>query len=190
MTTLDPVAQRFKDLAHQVWYWPVVRGVLAVVLGVVALVWPGVTVVVIAMVVGAYAVVDGIFSLVEAVRYRALGGTALRVTLGLLTVGLGLLLLFWPGKSVTVVVWLLGLWAVLAGIVQLAAAVWLRRVPGSGWGWGVAVGLATLLFGILVLVNVQAGIVAIVWIVAVYAIVLGILLVVLGLRIRALGKAL
>ncbi|MCB7135663.1 HdeD family acid-resistance protein [Cellulosimicrobium marinum] len=189
MSIPDPILSAFSRTARQVWYWPVLRGVLAVVLGVVAIAWPQITAAAVIWVIGIFALVDGIVEIVEGVRRRGSGsGTALLVTMGVLSVGVGVVLLAWPGKTAVVLAWIIGFWAVVYGIFQTVASLDLRKVSGSGWWWGVIAGLLALVFGLLVLFNVNAGLVSIVWIIAVFAILWGVMLIAFGFQIRSLGK--
>ncbi len=189
MTTQDPILTAFSSTAKQVWYWPVLRGVLAIILGIVAIAWPGITAVAVIWVIGIFAVVDGIVEIVEGIRRRGAGnGTALLVTMGVLSLAVGVVLLVWPGKTAIVLTWIIGFWAVIYGLFQTVASIELRRVPGSGWGWGVLAGLLGIVFGLLVLFNVNAGLVSIVWLLGIFAIVWGVLLIAFGFQIRSLGK--
>jgi len=189
MVNQDPILAAFSSTAKQVWYWPVLRGVLAIVLGIVAIAWPDITAAAIIWVIGIFAVVDGIVEIVEGIRRRGTGnGTAVLVTMGVLSLAVGIVLLVWPGKTAIVLTWIVGLWAVVYGLFQTVASLELRKVPGSGWGWGVLAGLLGLAFGLLVLFNVNAGLVSIVWILAVFAILWGVMLIAFGIQIRSLGR--
>ncbi|MBD5785749.1 HdeD family acid-resistance protein [Cellulosimicrobium terreum] len=189
MTNQDPILTAFSSTAKQVWYWPVIRGVVAIIFGIVAIAWPDVTAAALIWVIGIFAVVDGILEIVEGVRRRGSGGgTALLVTMGVLSLAVGIVLLVWPGKTAVVLVWIIGFWLVVYGLFQAVSSLDLRKVPGSGWGWGVFAGLLALVFGLLVLFNVDAGLVSIVWIIAVFTIVWGVMLIVFGFQIRSLGK--
>jgi uncharacterized membrane protein HdeD (DUF308 family) len=189
MATADPILTAFASTARQVWYWPVVRGVLAVVLGVVALAWPAITATAFVWAVGVFAVVDGVVEIVEGVRRRGTGrGTAFLVTIGVLSVAVGVVLLVWPGKTAVVLTWIIGFWAVVYGLFQLVASLDLRRAAGSGWVWGALAGVLGVVFGLLVLFNVNEGLVSIVWLLGLFAILWGVLLVVFGFQVRSLGR--
>lgn len=179
----------FSSLAKQVWYWPVIRGVISILFGIVALVSPIATALALAVIIGIFAAIDGIVEIVDGVRYREYGGAGLRITMGVITLIFGIVVLAWPDKTTTVLIYLVAIWAILVGIFQFVVSFMLRSVPGSGWGWGVFVGLLTFLFGILVIAQPSAGLTTIIWIIGIYALVIGLLLVGLGVQIRSLGKS-
>ena len=184
----ETIIPTFASVARQVWYWTVIRGVLAVVFGVVALVAPISTAVSLAVVVAVFAIVDGLFEIVDGIRHRSTGGAGLRILQGVLTLAFGVVLVVWPAITALAIVWTIGLWAVVVGIIQVVVALSLRKVVRSGWGWGVVSGLVSVIFGILLLARPDAGLVSIIWVLGVYAIMLGVLLVGFGLQVRRLGK--
>lgn len=184
----EPLFPSFSSLAKQVWYWPVIRGVIAVIFGVVALVSPIGTAVALAVIVGIFAVVDGVVEIVDGIRYREYGGAGLRIAIGATTLIFGIVVLVWPGKTTVVLIYLVAIWSILVGIFQFVVSFMLRSIPGSGWGWGVAGGLVSFLFGILVIAQPSAGLTTIIWIIGIYALIIGAILIALGLQIRSLGK--
>src|SRR6476646_1080143 len=100
---------------------------------------------------------------------------------GIILILLGMAMLIWPKQSLWVfaiifVVYLFvdGIWALLAGISGIAGGLALRKHPGSGWGWFVTWGALALLFGIIVLFNPAALLVSLLWLVAIWAILAGI----------------
>lgn len=179
----------FSSLAKQVWYWPVIRGVAAILFGIVALVAPITTAIALAVVIGIFAVVDGVVEIVDGLPHRQYGGAGLRIATGVVTLVFGVVVLAWPDKTTTVLIYLVAIWAILVGIFQFVVSFMLRSVQGSGWGWGVFVGLLTFLFGVLVIAQPSAGLTTIIWLIGIYALIIGILLVGLGIQIRKLGKS-
>jgi uncharacterized membrane protein HdeD (DUF308 family) len=156
---------------RQVWMLGI-RGVLAIVFGIVALFWPGVTALALAIVFGAYAIVDGIGMLIAA--FRRHGDTAqrvLRAVAGVLGIALGLAALVWPGITAMILAVLIGAWAVITGALD----VWLATQVRGQWLLG-AVGVVSVIAGVLILVRPAAGAVAIAWAIGLYALVAGVLM--------------
>lgn len=175
------------------WAWFVVRGVMALVLGVIALLAPGLTLFVFALLFAAFSFADGLFQVIAGVRgarhhterYGAL------IFYGITGMVIGVLFVIWPLTSTMVyaflVILLIGLWAIVTGIFELAAAVRLRREIKGEWLLGLS-GFASLVLGaaILTLSALHPGltILTVSWIVAFYAFVSGVALIVLGIRMR------
>ncbi|HEX6470962.1 MAG TPA: HdeD family acid-resistance protein [Streptosporangiaceae bacterium] len=103
-------------------------GVLGVAAGVVALAWPGMTAVVLAILFGAWAVVTGVTEIAAAIRFRRqMHGEFLLGLAGLLSIIAGLIILAWPTIGVVTIAIILGIYAIMAGIVLIAMAARMRR---------------------------------------------------------------
>jgi uncharacterized membrane protein HdeD (DUF308 family) len=95
----------------------------------------------------------------------------LRIGLGVVSILFGILVLVWPGISLAILVIMVGIWAIVIGILQIASSVGHRAVPNSGWVWAIIGGALSILFGILVLIWPGTGVVSIIWIIGIWAIV-------------------
>jgi uncharacterized membrane protein HdeD (DUF308 family) len=168
-----------------------VRGVAALAFGLLALVWPEITVLALVLVFGAYALVDGLFALVAAVRGRqwAGGGRGWLLLEGLLGVGTGIVALVWPDITALALLWVIAFWAVLTGVLEIVAAVRLRRVLDNEWLLILA-GFLSIVFGLILMIWPRLGAVGLVWLIGIYAIAFGIVLLGLALRLRGLGRRL
>jgi uncharacterized membrane protein HdeD (DUF308 family) len=183
--TVPPnTAAGFPSLAKKIWIFAIIRGVLGIIFGLIALFAPIATAVVLAIVIGVYAIVEGVFDIIEAIRHRGSSSMVLRIVLGAVSILFGILVLVWPGMSLGILVILVGVWAIIIGVLQIMSSVRHRAVPNSGWIWGIIGGALAILFGILVLVRPGAGLVSIIWIIGIWAIVWGITLIVLGVQLR------
>lgn len=171
------------DLARS-WWLVVLRGALAVAFGVIALFWPGAALGALVLLFGAYALTDGAFAVVSAFRAAGRGMRwwpfALEGVIGVLA---GLAALLFPGGAALALVTLLAVWAIMTGVLEIVAAVRLRREIENEWLLGLA-GVLSLAFGVIVLFMPAAGAVAIAWTVGAYALLFGISLIVLGFRLR------
>jgi uncharacterized membrane protein HdeD (DUF308 family) len=174
--------------ARQYWWLPVVRGALAIIFGLIAVIWPHITAGAILWVVAIFAIVDGIVAIYDAIRYRSEGGTALGVTLGAVAVIFGIIALVWPGPTITVFAVIVGIWAIVAGLIQLVASIDLRSVIGSGWGWGMVTGSLTIVLGLLLLFWPKSSVAALVVVLGIWAFVVGLLLIAIGFQVRRVGK--
>lgn len=170
------------------WWMLLIRGIAAIIFGVLAFIWPGVTVWVLVVMFGAYALVDGIFSLIAAFamrdRVERWWVMALEGVIGILA---GIVVFVWPGVSALVLLYVIAIWAIITGILEIVAAIQLRREISGEWLLGLA-GLASIVFGVLAILFPGAGALAVIWLIAAYAILFGIVLVALAFRVRRLHQ--
>ena len=191
MSTFSPssISPDYAKIAKGAWIWAIVRGVCAILFGIIALVAPLTTALALAIVIGVFAIVDGVIDLVDAVRHRGTSGVGLRVFLGVVSLLFGLILLVWPGKTIGFMVILIAIWSIVIGVLQIVANLGIRKESGSAWVWGVISGALGVIFGILVLFNLSIGLVALIWLMGIWAIVFGVALLVLGLQVRKASQA-
>ena len=190
MSTIpNPVSSTYADIAKGAWIWAVLRGVIAVIFGVIAISSPITTAIVLATVIGVFAIIDGIIDIVDAIRHRGTSGVGLRVFLGVISLLFGIIILVWPGKTVGFMVILIAIWSIAIGLLQIIANVGIRKEAPGAWVWGVISGALGVIFGILVLFNLGIGLVALMWMLGIWAIVFGLALIVLGLQVRKAAKA-
>src|SRR5262249_36726098 len=116
-----------------------IAGVLGVVLGFAALVWPGVTAMILAIVIGVWAIVTGAIDIWAATQFR---GQWLPGIVGALSALAGLVILIRPTVGAVAIAWVIGLYAIIAGILMLVATWQLRHSPsGRGRGHPAAAGI-------------------------------------------------
>jgi uncharacterized membrane protein HdeD (DUF308 family) len=187
-TVPSNTAAGFPSLAKKIWIFAIIRGILGVLFGLIALFAPITTALVLAIVIGAYAIVDGIFDIVEAIRHRGSSSMVWRIMLGAVSILFGILVLVWPGISLGILVIMVGVWAIVIGILQIISSARHRAIPNSGWVWGIIGGALAILFGILVLVRPGTGLITIIWIIGIWAIVWGIIFIVLGVQLRKAAR--
>jgi uncharacterized membrane protein HdeD (DUF308 family) len=166
------------------WGAIALRGVIAVLLGVIAIVWPGPTVGVLVILLGAFALVEGVANVVAGVRGRE--GWA--IAEGVISVVVGIVIVIWPAITALVLLYIVATWAIITGIVRIVAAIQLRRVVRNEWLL-LGSGLASVIFGVIAAVFPGAGILALIWLLGAWLIVLGVLLIALALSLRQLAHA-
>lgn len=166
------------------WWAVVLRGVLALVFGLIALFTPEITLSALILLFAAYALVDGVFAFVAGVRAAARherwGALILE---GVSGIAAGVLTFVWPGMTALVLLYLIAVWAILTGVFEVVAAVRLRQEITGEWMLGLS-GLASVVFGVLLVIYPTTGALAVVWVIGAYAVLFGVLLVGLGLRLR------
>ena len=166
------------------WGWIVLRGVVAVLFGVVAFAWPSITLAALVIVWGAYALADGVLALIAAWQVRDQGKPFWSlVIVGLLGIAAGVVTFMWPAITALSLLMIIAAWAVVMGIFQIVAAVRLRKVIEGEWWLGLS-GLLSVIFGIAMFAQPGAGALAVIWVIGAYAILFGILLIALGVRLK------
>jgi uncharacterized membrane protein HdeD (DUF308 family) len=176
--------QAFLEQLGKNWGWIALRGVAAVLFGLLAFAWPGKTVFVLVLFFGAYALVEGIFALIGAFKLRDAGRPMWTfVVIGLLGIAAGIVTFFWPGITALALLTLIAVWAFFMGIFQIVAAVRLRKEIDHEWLLGMS-GLLSVVFGVAMLARPVEGLIAIVWVIAAYSVVFGILLIALAFRLK------
>jgi uncharacterized membrane protein HdeD (DUF308 family) len=166
------------------WWLLLLRGVAAIVFGVLAFLWPGVTLLTLVFFYGAYVLVDGALALWAAVT-RA-GGMAPRwwlALVGVLGVVAGLLTFFWPGVTALVLIMFMGAWSLVRGVFEIVGAIQLRKEIDNEWML-ILGGVLSVIFGLGVMLLPGAGALALIWVIAIYAVAFGIVTVLFALRLR------
>ena len=166
------------------WWVVLLRGVLAILFGVLAYTWPGLTALILVTIWGAYALIDGIVGVVAGIR----GKWGSLVVLGVIGIAAGIVAFLWPGLTAITLLWVIAFWAIVAGVLQISAAIRLRKEVQGEWLW-ILSGILTVALGVLFFMYPGAGILSVTWLVAALAIVWGILLVMLSFKLKGLkGK--
>ena len=168
------------------WWTLVLRGIAAIIFGILAYIWPGITFTVLVLFFGAYALWDGIFALIGAFRTQGERRWAF-VLEGLVGIAAGVLTFIWTGAATLALLLVIGAWAIVTGIFEMIAAIRLRQEIEGEWLLLLS-GVLSVLFGIAIAVWPAAGLLAVIWMIGAYAIVFGVLLTVLGFRLRNWNK--
>ncbi len=172
------------------WWALLIRGIAALLFGILAIVWPGLTLGALVILFGAYALVDGVFTLVNAFSGLSTMQRWWMVALeGVAGIIFGLLVFFWPGLSALALLYFIAAWAIITGVMEVIAAIQLRREITGEWFLALA-GVASILFGVIAFIAPGAGALALIIFIAAYAIVFGIALILLSFRVRSFDRAL
>jgi len=166
------------------WWLLLLRGIFAILFGVLAFIWPGLTLVTLVLLYGAFALVDGVTSLIAAFTGSAKPvPTWWLVVVGLLGIAAGIVTFAWPGITAIVLVVLIGAWALVHGIFEIIGAIQLCKEIDNEWML-ILGGVLSVLFGLLVIFAPGAGALGLLWAIASYSILFGVLFIGLALRLR------
>jgi uncharacterized membrane protein HdeD (DUF308 family) len=172
------------DALTRYWWIPVIRGICGIVFGVLAFAFPAAALAVIVLWFGAWALVDGVFSVVGAIAGRGTNREwVFDLIGGLLGIAVGILTFHSPGITALGLLLYIAAWSLVRGVVDIAVAIKLRRELAGEWLLILA-GIASIAFAVLLLWNPGPGALALLWLIATYAIVFGLLAVIFGFKIR------
>jgi uncharacterized membrane protein HdeD (DUF308 family) len=170
------------------WWLVALRGAAAIVFGILAFATPGLTLAVLILLFGAYALVDGIANIIAVFRrHEAEQPWWALLVEGIVSVAAGVVAFVWPGLTAIALVYLIGAWAVITGVLEIVAAVRLREEI-QGEAWLILSGALSVVFGLLVMFAPGAGALAVVFYIGAYAIVFGALLLGVAFRLRAVRE--
>ena len=189
---MSDVTQSVRSVVKSVWWLTLLRGILAIVIGIVAIAAPAGFAVTLAVFVGVYLVLDGATFIYYAVRGRRVDSFWMwALAIGLLDMVAGVIVLLSPGLfaavSTWLFLWLLALAALVGGVVGTVALI-AESPKRQDWGWLLVGNVLSVVFGILMIVvlvgNPVGTLAAFFWVVGVYAIILGVFLIVTALVVR------
>ncbi|MFE5292435.1 HdeD family acid-resistance protein [Isoptericola sp. NPDC056618] len=175
-------------LARRLWYWPVVRGVLALLFGLLAIFLPDKTPTLLVQVFGVFVLVDGLVSIVDGIRRRGTSAGSVNTGVGIVALVLGALLLLLPKVFLGVVLILVAVWALIFGLLQLFVVPAMRGRGGASWVWNLLAGLLLLALAVVCFVNPADAIVGLSIVIGVFAVIIGIVMIALGFKLRQLGQ--
>ena len=165
----------------------IVRGIASVLFGVLTIFHPGASVAAIVLVYGVYALSDGALLLGFAFRYE--GRKTPFIVRGLISIAAGIVALLFPGATALALYVLVGAWALTGGAAELGIAIAARR-EGAMVGGLFAAGILSLACGVALLALPAAGMVALLGLIAAYAIANGAFFVAVGIHIHGLTRTL
>jgi uncharacterized membrane protein HdeD (DUF308 family) len=170
------------------WWLLLLRGIAAIVFGVLTFVWPGLTLLTLLFLYGAFALVDGILSLAAAIMGGVPAPRWWLAIVGILGLAAGILTFAWPGVTALVLLLFIAFWAIATGVMQIVGAIRLRKEIDNEWLL-IFCGVLSVIFGLILIAQPQTGALALAFVIGFYAILEGIGLVGLSLRLRGHSHA-
>jgi uncharacterized membrane protein HdeD (DUF308 family) len=166
------------------WWALVIRGLAAVAFGILTFFKPSISLLSLVILWGAYALVDGVFAIVHSIRgARIVQGWGWLLAGGIVSIGAGVVAFLWPGITALAFLVVISAWALLTGIAEIVTAIRLRRHLRGEWMLA-ASGILSIAFGVLLAANPGPGALAVTWLIGLYAILFGALLVALGFQLQ------
>ena len=169
------------------WWLILFRGVCAIVFGALAIAWPGMTLVLLILFYGIFVLADGALALVAAITGGAPAPRWWLALVGLLGIAAGVVTFAWPGLTALVLLFFIAAWAITTGIFQIVGAIQLRKEIPNEWMM-ILGGLLSVVFGLILLARPGGGALALILVIGVYAIIFGMIEIVLALRLRRFAR--
>jgi len=182
--------RQLADILTRNWWVLLLRGLAAIAFGVMTWLMPSASLAVLVLLFAAFALVDGIFGVWLAIAGRKEHEDWWTMLLwGLVGIGAGVLTLLAPSITALALLFYIAIWAIATGVLQIAMAIRLRKEISGEWLLALA-GLASVVFGVLLILQPGVGALAVLWLIASYAVIFGVLLVLLAFRARGFGRRL
>lgn len=168
------------------WWHLLIRGILFLLFGLFALFSPGAVLASIILYLGIVGIVGGLFTIIGTLMSKD-EGKMTGILEGLLYIVIGLLFLFAPGFVLTSLVYFIGIWALITGIMQIVYAIRLRKVIENEW-IAIVGGIISVIFALVLFFNVLASASAIVMVLGIFAMLFGLLQIMLSFKLKGLKK--
>jgi uncharacterized membrane protein HdeD (DUF308 family) len=179
----DDIMEDIATTLARYWWVFLLRGLLAIAFGVIAFGWPGLTLAALVIFFGAYAFVDGCFLIGATIAsWNKLEHRWLPMLQGLLGVFVGVMTFFNPLITALGLLIYITAWSLATGVLEIAAAIELRKKI-KGEMWLLLSGICSIIFAFLLMFNPAAGAIGLLWVIACYTIVFGVLLIALSFRL-------
>lgn len=176
-----------RSLQHY-WWALTLRGIVGILFGIAAVFWPGITLVTLLYLFSVWVLLDGIVRIVTGISRigeHQLG--FLTMLVGLLELGVGVYLLRHPSVSFATLILLIGFTLIVMGVVEVVATL-SSHDSATGKTLAIIIGAIAVLAGILMLFQPAASGVAFVWILGLYALISGPVLIAMSLDVRQMGE--
>ncbi len=170
------------------WWTLVLRGVFAIAFGFFAWFWPGVTLLALILTWAVFACFTGLLALAGALANDGEEPRWILLLEGGVSLAAGAVALFYPGFTAMLFLYLLAFWALVSGVVEIVAAWRLRNESRREFWLGFA-GWLSLVFGFLLILRPGAGVLTLMWLIAGYSVLFGIVLIAWGMHLRRLHQA-
>lgn len=176
-----------KSLADH-WWVVFVRGLCAVIMGILAVMLPGITLVSLLMVYGVFAIADGITAIWIGLKARHERRIWWEMVIsGALAIFAGILVSAWPGLTAMIFVIMIGVFAIMRGVMEIVAAIQLRKVIDDEWML-ILSGIISILFGGMLVAKPGEGAIAMVLLIGAFMIAIGAMTIGLALRLRHISR--
>ncbi|MDX2265501.1 MAG: HdeD family acid-resistance protein [Hyphomicrobiales bacterium] len=183
-STESPRTEAMNDMLANNWWAVALRGVVAILFGIAAFAMPSITMLSLVVVFAAFSFVDGVFGIIMSVRGARKGERWVWLLLsGILSIAASAVAILWPAITVFAFVILVAAWALISGAFMLISA--FRLKIDHGRVWLVIAAIASIVFGVLLVISPSIGALVLTFWAGAHALVLGGTLLVLAYKLRS-----
>ena len=177
------------EMMAKYWWLNLIRGLVALVLGIILLAMPAIfSILLLVMFVGAYFLVDGIFALIFFLTHPKTNHRWWVFVEGIAGILAAIVVFTWPGMTAVFLLYFIAFWALITGVFEIIYAIgqW-KTLPGKGWI--LTGGILSIVVGCILLSNPVAGALALMWVIAFYLVLFGIMLIIFSFVQLGKGKS-
>jgi len=184
MSAADARCEALSEIMAENWWMVGLRGLLGIIFGLICLLNPTLAVRVFVILFAAYMLVDGVFAIFSGIKAASNGERwGLLILEGVVDLAAGAVAVLWPAITLIALIFVIAFWAILSGGLMLTAAFTLKRDHGRWW---LALGaIASVIFGILLVIEPLIGAVVLTLWIGAYALIFGVLLLVLAFQLHS-----
>lgn len=177
-----------KSELQTLWWGLTFRGIAAILFGIAAVFWPQMTLLTLIYIFSAWVLVDGVIRIVTGISRIGKNQLGfLTMVIGLVELAVGVYLVRHPHVSFATLVLLIGFTLIVAGVAEVVSSL-SSRDSATGKTLAIIIGIAAVLAGILMLFQPVASGVAFVWILGLYALISGPMLIAMSMDVRKLAE--
>lgn len=167
------------------WWLFILRGIITIIFGITAWAWPGLTLATLIWLVGFWLVFDGIVSIIGVAVTRAdVERPWVHLLIGLAGIIAGMFVMAYPGFTTVWLIVTIGFFAIFTGVMEIIEAIRLRKVIENEWSMAL-LGALNIVFGIIMVSFPGAGALSLIWVIGIYAILIGAAEIVFGFKLRS-----
>ena len=182
-----PNAGNIRKLCKRTWWVFLIGGIASIIFGVLAFINPGIALAVLALYFSAWVMVDGAVNVAGAVRHRDQDGWILMLLLGILGVLVGAYALFNPPVSMIAFLYVVSFMAIMFGVLLISMGRKVREQVEREWILYVT-GAVSVVFGVLIIFQPESGAKSVVWLIATWAIITGLLRILFSFFVRNMAE--
>jgi uncharacterized membrane protein HdeD (DUF308 family) len=172
------------DILSRYWWMTLLRGLFWILFGIVLFARPDISLLSLTLALGVILFIDGVIAVANAVSGRKENDDWwILLLVGLAGIVIGVLTFKNPQATALAVVYYVAIWAIATGLLEIVAAIRLRRQI-EGEVWLALAGIASVVFGGLLIARPGTGALTILWLIAFYAVAFGVMLVLLAFKVR------